>query len=585
MHDIFEIFTGTVAKKIKAKQSNDEHDQNEFYNSNFLMAMPDHILQKIFCSLDLEDKKNFSECCSRFNEIFSRRKNLEEMWLLLNVRITRQLVSSISRNYTGLIWNKAVTKYLWTHLAPNLTSLTFSRDEGLTPDLSSFLDALPYFANLKYLNLDICGNFMKKQKLLESEKRSVKLVEMKNLEHLEMSNELFTWLDGRHINFDATKKLKTLAVYRAFRSHNFERVRALILNQFNLKELFLLDLHAYVTSIFDLPLEVHSKLDEFKLTSSGQFNTKQFDNFSDFINGQPNLKHLEMNFNVNLEAAEKMKRFLLRKLNMPLKSQTMHVYDGENGRDLFRYHSATRFSYHSEQYSVEDLKQLVNEQPNIVTEELKIMISQPIDILPLITAKFSNLRSLCISDEDRIHNAQFHELGFIALNSLQKLESLKLRCIATEHLKSIMIPSLKCFNYLYLNENSADLIEFLSRHIQIQELHMFPSWWLRTSAYNDSDEMDTVSFALANLKDLSKMCIRGYSHASKDCWTTTTLLSSLIHKHAKPGFVFTSLSTEIMKRYGYDNEIVRKIDFKWQTVHIGESSLKSRLCKRRKVLE
>lgn len=284
-------------------------------------------------------------------------------------------------------------------------------------------------------------------------------------------------------------------------------------------------------------------------TPHQNYDEKWLDNYNEFILSQPNLKCLPEI--ILYRQTENVKQFLMRILNFPLKAQRIFVFEGEDP-----YSSGFM-------YTLQDLFQLVGtEQPNMATEELELKIDIPLmrvdQLITLIAAKFPNLRSITILNRMRYSNReQKGTISFSALSSLQNLESLEIDYFKDQgNLNTITIPTLKHFHYEGLRRTQ-DFNEFLSRHKKIQELFIS-----NDETCNESfDFGGVVNNALRSLEGLSRFIL----HFRLLPWTSSIFdINSLIRTYAKPGFVFMGQSMEIMKRY--DNEVVQKINGKWQKI-------------------
>lgn len=326
----------------------------------------------------------------------------------------------------------------------------------------------------------------------------------------------------------------------------FKKLHELLSNQTILKLLHLDD--EAVRSVVDFPLNIQCKLEDLKLTGfSFQFNVYQQNNLCDFIDTQDQLKLRECKFVMDDEKTEKMNRFLAERLNKQLKSQYIVLQIGRS----------YNYMYGSISFTIESFIQATSDQPNLMTEKLYIEnfylnINQV--VLTLITNKFPNLKTI----DFNIKYLQY-ETGFAVLSNLKKLESITLVNTKSEYINSITIPALKRFGFVNtINLSHAkptDLMDFFSRHENIQELEIT----IITTTYpiesRNKSVKDVVDYAVKNLKNLS-------SFKSWDFWLAVWFIP-LIRKHAKPGCVFKCESfVEIMKRY--DNEVVQKIDGKWQ---------------------
>lgn len=156
------------------------------------------------------------------------------------------------------------------------------------------------------------------------------------------------------------------------------------------------------------------------------------------------------------------------------------------------------------------------------------------------------------------------------MTSLQKLESLTIASGSGSRVKfqlnSITVPALKRF-HIVSKENAVDLIELMKRHVEIEVLRINPG--ICCSEYYSESFMEVVRYALENLKNLSSLTIQAKL-------INESSLISLIHKHAKSGFLFKNSwinpscykmkQLVLMKRY--DNEVVQKVCDRWQLIQI-----------------
>lgn len=319
----------------------------EFIDPNSLIAMPVEIIEKIFNHLNFTDKLSFSESCSTFNEIFDRRKNLDKVWMDGPESDTLLQLTDTLRPYANLKWNfknvKKISNLLWDHLAPSLNSVEMTNVDHYFSISNSLLNTLPHFVNLTYLHMNVCYDRVKKDILLNDTRQvNSGLIDMKHLQHLSMDNNMFCYLDGRHINFAETKNLQILIIRGVFENFKGNGITNLISNQNKLKTLHLLNGVSY--SIFDTPLNIQSKLEDLKVTepmlkmyNDYRLNVQQQNNFCDFVNYQDQLKRVKLHLNVAGEKTEKMKRFLEGRLDMPIKVHNIDIFVPSSYNDFVRY--------------------------------------------------------------------------------------------------------------------------------------------------------------------------------------------------------------------------------------------------------
>lgn len=567
-------------------------------NLNIITTIPDHILETIFDLLvNFEDKKSFSECCHRFNDVFNRRKHINTVWYRIQ---GSQNVSDISRDYTKMIWNcndvKTVPQNVWKNLTPSLTAVRVECDDSLKS--RNILDSLPFFKNLTHLDLIVSIYSIRASFLRTRRRRNVKLVEMENLNYLKMNYELFCFLDGHYIDF-VTKKLHTLIIshrnsnkFHPWWNHwnrhhlkDFNKLRLLIAKQNDLKTLHLIE--GEIHEIFDVPLVVNSQLNDFMLIVDRHFNPNppQQDNVCDFISSQTQLKLMKCDF-YSIEKTDKMRRFNSEKLNLPMKSHRLMITDVNELDPLNLFYVITW----CDKYSLEELVQISEEPPNMLTQELELKISGIIrmdQILPLVVSKFPNLTSIDISsDHYPGYDRQDINNNFAALEILQNLKSLTLSRFADKDLITITNPGLKRFTYkahfnrpLYLTCSfrnfrpqlkqalilettvsityASNLTDFIHRHREIQEMNISLN-----ANHGDESYMEVVEFALKNLKNLSLFVIEGFCNfKGLNLWN---FLVSWIKEFARPGLVFKNYAIELMKRH--DNQVMQKIEGKWQII-------------------
>lgn len=583
---------------------NSTNDQVEINHPKSLVAMPDHVLEKIFHSLNFEDQLSFAESSVRLNQIFNASKNLCNLWFKIP---NYQQASEISRPYENLIWDcrevKMPTSRRWSNFVPSMTSLRFDNAENLqnlAP--TSLLDALPHFKNLSHLDIVVSESLV--TKLLGTRRRKkVKIIEMENLGYLRMDIKLFNVLDGRYINFSSTKKLRELIITKVTNNRRFSvlsedledasKLRALIEAQTNLGTLHLMGEAAI--SIFRTPLNIIScHMEEFKLVVKCCFDfpINCQENICDFISSLNQLKHLECKFDGVLERTRKIDNFFSERLKSSSRTQEM-VFLEDAFWNLWGFRSPDGI-FESQVYVAQSLVLETDQHPNLWTEKLilKINVSHPRigQIIPFIVIRFPNLSSIDINSQVHTENAQTD--CFQALGSLQHLESFALHHFASTFLKSIDIPDLKHFDYTdndetVSNDNGEkveDLIDFLNRHGNIQELSFSLS-----GSISQKLIMKTVEYALENLKNLMSLSLtmRDEATLSKanleilmylSCFSLNDDFSSfnshqffywertfqLIIQNAKLGFRFKCSSVEIMKRF--DNKIVQKVKGKWQLI-------------------
>lgn len=564
---------------------NRNDQQVEIYDRNSLVAMPDHIIEKIFNSLDFEDKLSFSESCVKFNQIFNSTKNLRNVWLKL---FDNQQSVELSRPYENLVWNclsvKKVSKGLWSNCFPNMTSLRIHDAQLLYS--KSLLNALPRFANLSHLDIVVTEKF-KRDRLLKSKPRNLELLEMENLEYLRMDCDLFGFLDRHHINFAATKKLQALKIcnplergyYYPGRFDDMEdttsKLRALVEAQTNLRILHLIGRAAI--EILKLPLNIQScQLEEFKLISDKFINVpvNHEENICDFIDSLNQLKYLECKLTKE-GRTEKIVNFWNR-LESFSRTQQMVITDGSSKVKIDILIKEDVFK--SEMYYDGRSILRTDEQPNTWTKKLTAKIinshSRISQIISGIVTKFPNLLSIDINFSDHSKLTQTDCLA--SLGRLKHLKSLTLHLCSSDckFLNSIRIPGLKRFDYtendsFYKNSNDVkiNLIDFLNRHKHIQELRFSIKFIFYTSindiSNHDTSIMEIVDCALKNLKNLMFLSIPDRSYDKGPC-TNWNKSFPLIIKSANPGFRFKCSSFEIMRRY--DDKIVQKFNGKWHLI-------------------
>lgn len=523
-----------MLQTIELIPRNDDNNSVEIYEPNTLIAMPDHVLERIFNLLNFQDKKSFAASSKKFNEVFSRPQNWDTVWFNL-----RKGVLSLSRSYTNIIWDFAQVRTItdhpcWTFLASNLTSLRVENSFCWNFYLQSFFDALSNLSKLTHLDVDLPAPPVEGF-LNENEHSDIEIIEMKNLNYLKMDLQLFAFMEGRYVNFAETKKLHTLILQNrdpSVTSEDCNNVLALVKNQANLKTFHLFGLN--IRPFFDFPINLQNKLEDFKLNlivhKQCPLNLQQQNNFCDFVNAQQP-KYLKVYFYVD-EKSEKIKNFLNERMDLPLEAQHIKIVKNchRNNRNNLIV---------NDEYTSQDFMEVTAERPNFTTEKLQVDIGVDIStlsasqIVTRIATKFPNLKSIDIQ-----HWQNEGSEDYSALNNLQHLESLALddgdrRTL----LRSITIPNLKIFHSSPFT--TADFMEFLKRHNQIEDL-CIPGTINSPDGQERCVSAEVIRCALENLKNLSKFTILDYdrNYRLESTKKTQNLIKSLIeqHKNENPGF-------------------------------------------------
>lgn len=519
----------------------------DFNEPKTLLDLPYHILDKIFDYLDLNQKKEFSQVCKRFNEIFSSRKNLQKIWFHVQ---KNHIVSDVTRSYVMLstsgnkkLINMNIPSIPRTVLELMSTQLEgFRLKSGTFISLEEFCDCLPFFENLTYLDILFTNYLYLVEKMKQSDRVFNSTIKLNCLKHLKIHFEIFCCIDGRYIEITSTKLLSIEITYEhSFKlpgdfipPYHFDRIRALISRQKNLKNLFLKGM----SGLFDRPLITKNTLENIRIMQFENVNRINQDNLCDFINSQQNLKRLC----VNLNPIERPKMFSLlnRRLELPLIEMKLNFL-----RDVF---NVKDFNF----FTLEDLQRSASTLSNLATKKLdfrdNISSDNHFNIkISLLVFKFPNLTSIEIVNPSRCVDVNVPIVSFAPLNGLKNLKHLKLKGLKCSHLRDIHIPSLyyfhleTCFKES-MSEDINCLREFLNRHGDIRRMVLkllVVGDLIRGCIIPDVFEhhiphevyTDILRFSLLNLKKLMTFVV------VEGCFEQDNLVFNLIREHANQGFV------------------------------------------------
>lgn len=531
---------------------------------NSLIAMPDHIIDHIFKSLDLADQKSLTESCTKFNVLFSKPRHLKTVWLNLkskqdNVPPTTE---SLTRPYINLVRNKKLPVEVIDHLSPSMKRMQVKFSNIFPRVLEKhFVNFLSHFSNLTHLEVSHSSSTFKPL-ILKPPRVNCNRFELKHLETLIIDSNFFAFLFDHHVDF-TTEKLHTIKLfdYSSFdyehRNPNHDgqtfndKVRAFIAKQKFLRDLSL----DFSISVFDQPIIIHSKLYKLDLTDSMRFSfgssKEQLLNLIDFIVGQVELSLVKVEIDESLlTSSDRMKLREWRQDLLNLRVDTMEI----------KYTSSPT---PSDSFTSID-KMMLQGRPNLTVKRLKLYIREGETddmemFFSLVASKFPSLRRIELSGYEFSPQWDLPQL-----NGLTNLKEFITRN-GYPSASSIMIPTLRCFGFKFpglSDERSHDLEvkRLITRHGEIEQLVISTNFaWVRDEVIEKFVEI--IVFALMNLSRLKLITV-------DECgpWicidSIVDRLSYFITQCAQPGFhIHFKQGLEILKRD--DSKVVRKCDGRW----------------------
>lgn len=274
--------------------------------------MPDHIIDQIFCYLNIDDKKSFSLTCRKLNNIFGTSASLRQV--CFDIANTENF-PGVTRWYKNMKWrtsfNLRKTKRFPENLvqtASSLKSFTFEvyRDD-FAPSLTFLDSVISVYRYLTHLKLIIVVkpslksevftyryghlNYIHSQfvKSCCEEKSTETSYVMKHLKHLEITSDMFEILCERYnMNFIDNKietfKVDVISIIEMEgmpSSATFNAMKSIIASQ----HLKTLHLNGNGGIFFVDPLLTRSnQLKEFHLVETGEITLTQQDNILYFLN-------------------------------------------------------------------------------------------------------------------------------------------------------------------------------------------------------------------------------------------------------------------------------------------------------------
>lgn len=443
---------------------------------------------------------------------------------------------------------KKIPKKVWMHFGANFKALRIENASLLST--KEFLNCLPYFHNLTRLDIVVDDGFVNK-KLVRIQHRTVAPNNMKHLEHLRISSELFWYLADNCVDFAMTMKLRSIDFSMlGKRQRDLNKMRALISQQTNLKVLRF-DGRA-LPEMFDQPLRMQSQLEDLAVRTRFYFNEIQQDNLCGLIKSQ-SLMRLDcgLRYYLNMQITSKMSQLLERRLDMPLITMTVKL------EELIKEFN---------QYTLTDLQRLALGRANTSTTEMKFIDGTHINNnslnlkIPLLVSKFPKLSSIEIVGSAANTG---HVLVIVdsigSLNELPHLKHFKLKFFSCVYLKDLNITNLESFEFQTNQEkllrcDSNHLRDFLKRHQEIRTLH------LGSITYASESNFDVLHFAVETLRMLMRLSITISNQADFYDVLPRYLIRMLIRDYTDSGFIldlekkYQRQSMHFMKRH--DEKVV-----------------------------
>lgn len=589
------FFSETFPKRLKF-----DHDDTESINRNSLMAMEDHVLDRIMEFLDFADLKSLSETCHRFNNLFGSPRHQKNLWLNLSFiqPLTVETLMKSTRRYTNLMWEQKVEKAIIEYLSPSLMRLKMKFTSEFPQNLKEFLvEILPHFANLTHLEFRIPGetsikkfNFIRKNKILSRLHR----IEMNRLEHLTINDGSLCGLLMRYCIDFTTERLHTICVgeFRELHSyssrkytrreckfalsHFYGRLRDLITRQRNLK---VLELQRKCEDLFNVPLVLESKLKELDMTDLYLYSRKskatktiQFDNLFNFLVNQTELKISEAGFFYHPKENEyrdfQFKWLQKKRFDLPVDEISI-AYSIDKFSD---------FSYGD--YSLRaDESMLRDGKPNLTVRKLCLMtINESDDIkdfqeissfISLIGVKFPNIVKFELTQGSFFSKDIRITLDLTPLNNFINLKEFCVDLFYFDELNFKVLEPIKIKNLKRMNFSSSidmldgNLIGFIERHSTIEEI--------TTYFENDRTEEEFRLFIKVIervMKTLHKLKLFYVLMSKNGGFLSTSIIKEiidLISQHTHAGFQFrVNNDLYILKRA--DSKLVRKIKGRWELI-------------------
>lgn len=542
-----------------------------------LLDMPVHVVERIFQLSEMPDKKTLSETCKSLNNIFSGCRILSKIWINMN-KLEKSLKHAIvtsERKYTNLISNIVLPVCIWNHLSSDLTSLIVEirNDEKNFDD--SIIDALPHFANLIHLDINVRGKVYRR--LQPKQRKTVaEPVTMKKLQYLRFSRVFMALYYDRYIKFE-TSKLHTIIFIDNYSAENListedwiAKTRDLIQKQDNLK---VLHLHVF-NQFFDHRLNVKGQLRELNIYQINrgipayQLMPLQQENLCEFVLSQRELKA----FNIRIDSHnglgfQRLKCIQQSRLSMKVKYMEIICTSADGQQKDVR---------------AVNVNQLQLSEPNFAVEELDLSFHDYFQLSPFslrnlyaeIASQFPNLSIVTISSHDAINFPLVHTLGSIKKFTYRRVQNDNRLLLESNTIPNLEEFGLMCLQAWELKMMKDDFMNFLIRHKTIKRIEIL----FYTDPYRSledesllaelmSEIIVTASEHLDNIKLISvKTSVPNWEKKQHyhESYFINRRMCSLIEEHAHPGFVYRSLDFEVLKRY--DGEVVSKQFGRWIAV-------------------